>query len=579
MRFLWSKDAKRNTRVDVRQPLFERMGRAVMCEGAMATGIVLVILACTGAAATSQSGTTPVPVFNNLGTHHYAISTRVPLAQRYFDQGLRLYYAFNHAEAIHAFEEAIRLDPDCAMCNWGLALAHGPNINAPMEREAALAAYDAIQKAIRQEAAASAKERALIRALAKRYAAEPPEDRSSLDGMYADALRDVTQRYPDDHEIATLFAEALMDLSPWNYWTADGKPRANTPQILAQLERVLAANPNHPGANHFYIHAVEAAQPERAVAAAERLATVMPGAGHVVHMPGHIYIRVGRYLDAIKANEHAVHADEVYIQDHRPKDGIYTLGYYPHNYDFLAFAASMIGRSRQTMTAAEKMRAAAPPNLLGEPSMTFLQHHDTRYLQMQVRFTQWQAILDASAPAEDLRHARAMWQYARGRALAARGSIKDSEEALRQVQKTAHSADVASRRLEFNTSGAILGIASEVLAGHIAEAKNDPTAAVAHLHEAARLEDALTYGEPPEWSVPVRQELGMMLLRLNRAAEAEQAFREDLKRFPDNGWSLHGLALALRHQERSEEADRVESRFKKMWASADVELPSISPKK
>jgi len=537
--------------------------------------LTFVLFAGAVFGATASSPPAVVPLFDNLGTHHYTISTRVPKTQSYFDQGLRLYYAFNHAEANRAFEEASRLDPDCAMCYWGLALGHGPNINAPMETEAALAAYDAIQKAIAHEVPADTKERALIRALAARYAAEPPEDRSSLDKAYADALGDLIQRYPTDDEIATLYAEALMDLSPWNYWTADGKPRANTPQILAQLERVLVSNPRHPGANHFYIHAVEAAQPERAVAAAERLASIMPGAGHVVHMPGHIYIRVGRYLDAISANEHAVHADEVYIRDNRPKNGIYTLGYYPHNYDFLAFAASMIGRSRQTMEAAEKMRAAAPPELLREPGMTFLQHHETRYLQMQVRFAQWQAVLDAAPPAEDLRHARAMWQYARGRALAARGSIKEAEEALGQVIRTAQTPDVASRRLEFNTSGAILGLAGEVLAGHLAEAKGDLTSALGHLREATHLEDALTYGESPEWSVPVRQELGMMLLRTDRAAEAEQVFREDLKRFPDNGWSLRGLQLALGRQGRSEEAQRVGSRFNKVWTSADVGSPAV----
>jgi tetratricopeptide (TPR) repeat protein len=540
---------------------------------AIATVLMLALLAGTVSATPSQPAPASPRLFDNLGTHHYAITTGVPLAQRYFDQGLRLYYAFNHAEAIRAFEEATRLDPDCAMCYWGLALAHGPNINAPMEREAALDAYDAIQQAMAREATASTKERALIRALVTRYAAEPPEDRSSLDGAYADALRDTVQRYPDDHEVATLYAEALMDLSPWNYWTVDGKPRANTPQILAQLERVLAANPKHPGGNHLYIHAVEAAQPERAVAAAERLATVMPGAGHVVHMPGHIYIRVGRYLDAITANEHAVHADEVYIQDNRPKVGIYTLGYYPHNYDFLAFAASMIGRSRQTMEAAEKMRAATPRDLLREPGMTFLQHHDTRYLQMQVRFARWQAILDAPSPADDLLHARAMWQYARGRALAASGRIKEAEEALHQVHATAENPDVASLRLEFNQAGAILRIATEVLAGHVAEAKGDATASITHLREAARLEDALTYGEPPEWSVPVRQELGMVLLRADQVTEAEQVFREDLKRFPGNGWSLRGLELALRGQGRNDEADRVKEKFRTVWASADIDLP------
>ncbi|HET8721293.1 MAG TPA: hypothetical protein VFM24_04655 [Nitrospira sp.] len=541
--------------------------------------VVLTFLLAAAVPGAASEPASTVPLFDNLGTHHYTITTRVPLAQRYFDQGLRLYYAFNHAEAIRAFEEASRLDPDCAMCYWGIALAHGPNINAPMERPAALAAYDAIQKAVARQAAADPKEQALIRALSSRYAAEPPEERSGLDRAYADALREVAHRYPTDDEIGTLYAEALMDLSPWNYWTPDGKPRTNTPQILSQLERVLASNPKHPGANHFYIHAVEAAQPERAVAAAERLATVMPGAGHVVHMPGHIYIRVGRYLDAIKANEHAVHADETYIQDQRPKKGIYTLGYYLHNYDFLAFAASMIGRSRQTMAAVEKMRGAAPSELLREPAMTFLQHHDTRHLQMHVRFSRWQAILDAPAPGEDLPHARAMWQYARGRALAATGKLTEAEEALAELRKMAKAPDVASLRLEFNTSGQILGIAGEVLAGHIAEAKGDKRAAIGHLREALRLEDALTYGEPPEWSVPVRQELGMMLLRADQAAEAEQVFREDLKKFPDNGWSLRGAALALRREGRTEEAARMESRFKDVWASADVEGPVVSASK
>jgi tetratricopeptide (TPR) repeat protein len=550
----------------------ERTSRSLAIASAM-VALILVLLPNAVSATPSQATPDSVPLFDNLGTHHYAITTSVPLAQRYFDQGLKLYYAFNHGEAVRAFEEASRLDPDCAMCYWGLALAYGPNINAPMEREAALAAYDAIQKAIAREATAGAKERALIRALATRYAANPPKDRATLDAAYAQALRDVAQRYPADFEVATLYAEALMDLSPRNYWTAEGQPRAETPEILKQLDRVLAANPNHPGANHLYIHAVEAAQPERAVAAAERLAAVMPGAGHIVHMPGHIYIRVGRYLDAITANEHAVHADEVYIEDHRPKNGIYTLGYYPHNYDFLAFAASMIGRSRQAMTAAEKMRAIAPPDLLRAPGMTFLQLHDTRHLQMLVRFARWQEILEAPAPGEDLAYARTMWQYTRGRALAAIGKIKEAEEALHQVRATAENPDVASLRLEVNTSGAILQIASEVLAGHVAEAEGDVMAAITHLREGARLEDALTYGEPPEWSVPVRQELGMMLLRADRATEAEQVFRQDLKRFPDNGWSLRGLELALRRQGRKDEADGVKAKFNTVWSSADIDVP------
>lgn len=545
--------------------------------GVSCIALTFALVAGTGSVASPQSAPATVPLFDNLGAHHYAITTNVLLAQRYFDQGLRLYYAFNHAEAIRAFAEASRLDPDCAMCRWGMALAHGPNINAPMDREAALKAYDLTQQALAREAQANPKERALIHALAARYDANPPEDRAALDAAYARELREVLQQYPKDYEIATLYAEALMDLSPWNYWTADGRPRADTPEILNKLQLVLAANPKHPGANHFYIHAVEAVQPERAVEAAERLATLMPGAGHLVHMPGHIYIRVGRYADAIAANEHAIHADEVYIEDHRPQNGIYTLGYYPHNYDFLAFSASLIGRSRQAVSAAEKMAELAPPALLGEPGMTFLQHHATRHLQMNVRFARWGDILEVPAPAEDLAHAHAMWQYARGRALAAGGRVEEAEQALNRLRATAENQDVASLRLEFNSAGAILRIAREVLAGHVAEAKGDVTAAVAHLREAARAEDALTYGEPPEWSVPVRQDLGMMLLRADRASEAERTFLEDLKRFPDNGWSLRGLELALRRQGKSKEADVAKARFNGVWAGADIDPPSAVP--
>ena len=528
------------------------------------------------AAPQGQPASTPVPLFDNLGAHTYAITTSVPLAQKYFDQGLRLYYGFNHAEAIRAFEEATRRDADCAMCYWGIALAYGPNINAPMDRDAALAAYTALQKAVDREAKANARERALIHALSARYAADPPENRATLDAAYAVALREVVRQYPDDLEVATLLAEALMDLSPWNYWTPDGEPRADTREILAQLERVIARNPNHPGANHFYIHAVEAVQPERALPAAERLAALMPGAGHIVHMPGHIYVRVGRYLDAIAANEHAVHADETYIRDQRPGAGAYTVGYYPHNYDFLAFAASMVGRSGQSIGAAEKMTTLVPAEMLRQAGLTFPQHHLTRHLQMKVRFSRWADILAAPAPAEDLPYARAMWQYARGRALAARGNTADAKEALARVRAATQDTSLAQLRLEFNTAGAILGIASEVLAGHIAAADGDLAGAVKLLREGARLEDALTYGEPPEWSVPVRQELGLVLLRSGDPVGAEQVFREDLKRFPDNGWSLRGLELSLIAQNRQPDAAKVKAQFEKSWATADVGAPGAS---
>ena len=538
------------------------------------TGAALT-LGCVVPIAVAQTTSPDVPLYDNLGTYHYEVTTSTPLAQRYFDQGLRLYYAFNHAEAIRAFEEAARLDPHCAMCYWGIALALGPNINAPLDSAAGVAADAAIRQAVAREGNGDARERALIRALASRYVAVPPSDRASLDSAYARAMGDVARQYQSDLEAATLYAEALMDLSPWRYWTREGEPRPDTPEILAQLERVTAANPDHPGANHFYIHAVEAVQPERAVAAAERLAGLMPGAGHLVHMPGHIYVRVGRYVDAIKANEHAVHADESYIRDQNPAFGIYVAGYYPHNYDFLAFAASMVGRSAQAIGAADKLPSLVPVEMLHAPGMTFLQHHRTRNLQLRIRFGRWDEILAMPAPPQDLPHARAMWHYARGRALAGRGEVSAAEAELAHVRAAAADPELAPLRLEFNTAGAVLGIATEALAGHIAAAREDFGAAVDHLREAARREDALVYGEPPDWTVPVRQELGRVLLAAGRAAEAEQAFREDLERFPENGWSLAGLAQALRALGKAEEADAIAARFTIAWSTADVAPPAI----
>jgi tetratricopeptide (TPR) repeat protein len=452
------------------------------------------------------------------------------------------------------------------MCEWGVALAWGPNINLPMDSAAGVAAYEAIERARSRAEHGSPRERALIEALSRRYVAVPAAEHAALDSAYARAMGEVVERYPEDLEAATLYAEALMTLSPWQYWNRDGTPRADTPEVLAQLERVLALNPDHPGANHFYIHALEEVYPERAVDAAERLAGLMPGAGHLVHMPGHIYIRVGRYADAIAANEHAVHADETYIRDARPGLGVYTAGYYPHNYDFLAFAASMIGRSEQALEAAEKVAELVPDELMGMPGLTFLEHYWTRHLQMKVRFERWAALLESPAPPEARAHALGLWNYARGRALAATGRTAAAREALAKVRAVAKDAALADLRLDFNASSAVLEIGAEVLAGHIAAARGAYDEAVEHLRRAAALEDELVYGEPPEWTVPVRQDLGRVLLDAGRPADAEQAFREDLARFPDNSWSLRGLADSLEAQGRADEAEAVAARYRQVVA-------------
>lgn len=513
-----------------------------------------------------------VPLYDNLGDHHYAITTRDAGAQAYFDQGLRLYYAFNHAEAIRAFREAQRLDPDCAMCWWGEALAWGPNINLPMDQPSGLAAYAALQQALARREHATEREQALIDTLAVRYEAEPPENRAHLDQVYADAMAKVNGAYPDDHEIAVLYAESLMDLRPWDYWDENGNPNPGIAQALGALKRVIAKNGKHPGACHFFIHAVEKLYPERAVPCAERLASLMPGAGHLVHMPGHIYIRVGRYLDAVKANKHAIHADETYIRDQNPSIGMYTAGYYPHNYDFLAFAAMMIGRSQEAITSAEKVAALLPAELFGEPGMDFLQHWSIRPLLVRIRFARWQELLHTPAPPASQPHSRALWHYARGRALAATREVEAATTELEQLRNILGSEVLTGIKMEYNQSVDLLSVAEYVLAGWVDAAAGRFDEAEQKLREAVIREDRLLYGEPPEWTVPARQDLGAVLLEAGRYAQAEQAFREDLDHFPDNGWSLHGLAAALRAQDRTVEAQTIEADFRRVWETADVEI-------
>jgi tetratricopeptide (TPR) repeat protein len=512
-----------------------------------------------------------VPLYTNLGDHQYTITTVVPQAQAYFNQGLRLYYAFNHAEAIRAFREAQRQDPACGMCFWGEALAWGPNINLPMDDAAGAAAHQAITQAVALRNTGTRLERDLIIALAARYAPTPLDDRSPLDSAWARALAEIVRSHPGDSEAPVLYAEALMTLRPWNYWTEEGTLQPGMTQAIGQLERALARNPKHPGACHFFIHAVEAEQPERAVECAERLADLMPGAGHLVHMPGHIYIRVGRYLDAIRANEHAVHADETYIRDQQPGIGVYTAGYYPHNYDFMAFAAAMAGRRDQSLAAADRLAELAEP-MMAEEGMMFTQHHWARRLQLRVRFGSWEEILATAAPSLELAHARAMWHYAQGRALVATGRWDEAHAHLAELEAACEHPELVGARLEFNESDAILRIAALVLAGRIEAAAGRHQQAVGLLEQAARAEDALTYGEPPDWTVPVRHDLGAVLLAAGGAAEAELVFRADLRRFPANGWALAGLVEALEAQGKGSDAREVRAELERVAAVADTPM-------
>jgi tetratricopeptide (TPR) repeat protein len=424
-----------------------------------------------------------------------------------------------------------------------------------------------MQTALRLAPHAAENERAFITALATRYDGTL-EGQPARDSAYAKAMTEVAERYPDDTDVLSLHADAIMNLSPWYYWD-QGQARPQTPAMLASLERAIARDSMHPGACHLYIHAVEAVSPELAVPCAERLAGLMPAAGHLVHMPGHIYIRVGRYADAIAANEHAVHADETYIQDRRPDAGVYTLGYYPHNYDFLAFAAAMSGREKLAIEASDKQASVIPVEFAGAPGMAFMQGHLTRRLQMRVRFGRWDEILAMPALPAELPHAQAINAYARGRALVGKGDVAGAEAELAKLRTAANDPRLAEVRLEFNSSQAVIRIAERVLTGAIEAANGRHDAAIAALREGAALEDALTYGEPPEWSVPVRHDLGAVLLAAGKPAEAEQAYREDLKRFPANGWSLKGLEQALRAQGRTAEANAAAKELKVAWKDAD----------
>lgn len=517
----------------------------------------------TAAAAPQKNQSDTVPLYRNLGSHHKRISTKISAVQQYFDQGLRLVYGFNHAEAIRSFTRAAELDPTCAMCYWGIALAYGPHVNAPMDAASGVAAYAAVQKARSLQSHATAPERAYIEALAQRYEADPPANRVRLDTSYSRAMGQVAKTYPKDLDAAALYAESLMDLRPWNYWRPDGTPYPGTEEIVRQLERVISKNPNHPGACHYYIHAVEAVNPKAAVPCAERLARLMPGEGHMVHMPAHIYIRVGRWNDAIRANQHAIHSDEVFIEGQHPM-GVYPLAYYPHNIHFLAFASTMAGRSAQAIEAADTLTSKV--NLDAARQVGMLQEMLPYHVLTLTTFGKWDEVLAAPLPPEDIRFSYAMAQYARGVAHAAKAEWADAQAALDNVT----ASDAATPQgAEGKTA---LSIAVQALSGEIAVRRGEVDAAITHFQEAVKIEDAGLYFEPPKWYYPVRHSLGAALMKAGRSAEAETVYREDLRRFPENGWALFGLAQALRAQGKKDEATATEARFRKAWPDTDVTL-------
>jgi tetratricopeptide (TPR) repeat protein len=524
-------------------------------------------------AAPSPDAAVP-PLFDGFGDLHRDVGTRVPEAQRYFDQGLRMAYGFNHEAAGRAFAQAARLDPQCAMCIWGQALVLGPNINLPMDPSLAKDATALASRAAALAASARPADRALIQALQARYVDPAPDDRSALDRAYADALARVVEQFPEDDDAATLYAEALMDLSPWAYWAADGTPAEHTPRLVGELERVLARNPRHIGAMHYYIHATEASPtPERALPYADALAALAPGSGHLVHMPAHTYIRVGRYHDATLTNFAATTADKDFLAVCRGSNGVYPLGYVPHNWHFATMTTGLTGSRTLALQAAGQTAQRADRAAMGEAPMQFMQQFVVAPWFTQVRFGDWDAILADASPPPALPYPTAIRHFARGLAHARKGAL---DQAAREAQALhAIALDPAMAQVSFfdiNNAAAVLRVADALLRGELLRAQGRQDAAIAALREAAIAEDALAYNEPADWPLPVRPYLGAALLEAGDAGAAAEVFAQDLQTYPHNGWSLFGLAQAQQKLGQADAARETTRRQAVAWQWADAPL-------
>jgi tetratricopeptide (TPR) repeat protein len=518
---------------------------------------------------------TEPPLWTGLGSVTYKVSTTNERAQAYFDQGLRLAYAFNHGEAQRAFRMAQKLDPNCAMCFWGEALVLGPNINLPMQEDALAPAYAAAQKAKALAGNASPREQALVNALAVRYGSDPKAARPPFDAAYASEMAKVAKQFPDDDEIATFYAEAVMDLSPWNYWKPGGhEPNPQSVPIVPTLERVLARNPTHPGAIHYYIHAVEASdRPKRAEAYADRLRGAIPGAGHLVHMPSHIYYRVGRYLDALKDNKTAVEVDEKYLADAKAPMGVYRLGYYPHNVHFVMASAQLAGDGQTVIAAAEKLRQLIPDQ--AAQGIAMVQPVKAAPYFAHAQFSTPETILALPDPGDAIPYIKAMWLYARGVALAQRrdtAGAAATAEAIGTIDRTADFKLLTDSNVPAHE---VLRIAQTLILARIAQANTDYRTAIERFQRAAAMQDALPYTEPPYWYYPIRQSLAAALLQAGRYAEAEQQFQRALTRAPANGWSYYGLAELYKARGNAEAARKAEADLSKTWIG-DRKLLQIS---
>lgn len=515
------------------------------------------------------------PFFEGLGSYSRKITTNSPKAQRYFNQGLAFLHGFNHGAAIRSFQEAAQLDPKCAMAHWGVALACGPHINlTAVPPPAAELAWKELQLAQQNAEHASPVERDLIEALSHRYANPQPQDRAPLDQAYADAMRTVWQKYPNDPDVGVFFAEAMMDLRPWNQWTPQGQPTPGTDEILATLDAVLKLNPRQPFANHLYIHANEASpHPERAMAAANRLRTLQPGVAHNVHMPSHIDIRCGRWQQAVDTNLRAIAADQRYRKNTGPPVGFINV-YIAHNRHMLAYAAMMTGQRALAIKHIRTMVAEMPSDFLKE-NATQAEGFVSMPLEVMVRFGMWDEILaEPNNYPEYMTGTRAFHHAARAIAYAAKG---DTENARKEQAVFLEKSKLVPKEEVFsnNTEEALLAIAARMVEGETLVRENKLDAGIAELREAIKLEDALNYDEPPGWLIPVRHSLGATLMQNRRYAEAEQVYRDDLARLPENGWSLYGLASSLKAQQKNaSEAAVTHEKFRKLWAKADTKITS-----
>lgn len=509
---------------------------------------------------------------NRVPAVHFVTSTKKAAAQKAFDEGLKWLYGFNHEEAVNSFRRASELDPKMAMAHWGIALALGPNINLDVDPEREKQAYEETAKAAALKKNAWPRERAYIDALSKRYSIAPDADLKKLSADYSSAMRDVMKRYPDDLDAATLWAESAMDLRPWKLWNPDGTPAEGTDAIVAALESVLKRNPNHLGANHYYIHAVEASpHPERALASARRIPGLAPDAGHLVHMPAHIFMRTGDYAGASVANERAADVDRTYIAKHGPQ-GVYPMMYYNHNLDFLAAARAMEGRHADAKKAAEMLRDNVAEVLRQMPEMApMIEPFLARPLGIALRFGEWDDVMWTPQPNPSHPFESAFWHFARGAALAANSDITAATKE-RDALHDAAARLPADAMVGLNSAANILAICDALLESHIARATRDSDAEIAALQRAVNIDDTLAYDEPPDFYFPTREALGGALLRAGNATEAEKVFRADLAKNPDNPRSLFGLAEALRAQKRTAEADATMARQQKLWSAADTKL-------